>query len=257
MLEHEVKFAPGPWFEVPDLAGIVPGVQADAPETLALQAAYYDTDDLRIVRSGASLRHRSDDAWTVKLPLGRDDGLTRDEVHIDGEPGEPPEGALDLVRALTRSAPIRLVAQLNTARKVVVLRDRHGRPLAEVVDDEVSVLDGMRLAARFREVEVEFTDEGVFIGSMAGAVKARDLRRDGRYALHSPTLDPPAEDPESWPGEAKLAGVAVEVGARASPADAHRFHLTVSEVVLTRVAGDRLVIASWHEGRGYQERSRT
>jgi len=37
----------------------------------------------------------------------------------------------------------------------------------------------------------------------------------------------------------------------------HRFHLTVNEVVLTRVANDRLVIQSWHEDRGFQERTRT
>src|SRR5207248_10431551 len=35
------------------------------------------------------------------------------------------------------------------------LRDTEGRRLAEVVDDEVSVYEGRRLAGRFRELELE------------------------------------------------------------------------------------------------------
>jgi CHAD domain-containing protein len=176
MLEHEVKFTPGPWFEVPDLTGVVPGVRTDPGETVTLQASYFDTDDLRIARSGASLRHRSDEGWTVKLPLARDDSLTRDEVHVDGAPGDPPEPALDLVRAAARSAPVRLVARLDTVRAPIVLRDHDGQVLAEMTDDEVSVLDGTRLVARFRELEVEFTADAS--ADFAAAVTAR-LRAAG------------------------------------------------------------------------------
>jgi CHAD domain-containing protein len=54
-----------------------------------------------------------------------------------------------------RRAEIRPVAQLVTQRHLVELRDGGGRLLGEVCDDEVSVLEGERIAARFREVEVE------------------------------------------------------------------------------------------------------
>lgn len=107
---------------------------------------------------------------------------------------------------------------------------------------------------RISGTEVEWGDE-VVLGSMPGAVKARDLLRDPRLALHSPT-DDPAEGPEApWPGEAKLAGRAVPQPDRDD--GAHLFHVDIGEVVLTRVEGGKLVIESWHPGRGYERRERT
>ncbi len=104
---------------------------------------------------------------------------------------------------------------------------------------------------------------------MPGARKARDLQRDGRVAVHSPTVDPPVGDESSWTGEAKVAGIAVEVGlevgaatrvatgaATGHPPDSHRFRIDLTEVVHTRVEGDALLITSWHPGRGVQERRR-
>lgn len=108
---------------------------------------------------------------------------------------------------------------------------------------------------RISGTEVEFADGELWLGSMPGALKALDLRRDPRLALHSPTVDPPADDPTGWAGEAKLAGVAEEAG---EPADgvAHRFRVEITEVVLTRVAGDLLEVQSWHPGRGLEVRRR-
>ena len=107
---------------------------------------------------------------------------------------------------------------------------------------------------RISGTEVQLTDDELHIGSMPGARKAADLRRDGRLAIHSPTVDPPEGDESSWAGEAKLSGRAVEV-----PSDdaSHRFRIDVDEVVHTAVAGDRLRIRSWHRGRGVQERLRS
>ena len=42
---------------------------------------------------------------------------------------------------------------------MIQLLDLDDRLLGEVVDDEVSVLSGRRIAARFRELEVEITDD--------------------------------------------------------------------------------------------------
>ena len=106
---------------------------------------------------------------------------------------------------------------------------------------------------RISGTEVELSDGRMWTGSMPGALKARDLQRDGRVALHSPTVDPPEGDESSWAGEAKVAGVAVEV-----PHDdaSHRFRIDLLEVVHTRVDGDALLITSWHVGRGVQSRRR-
>ena len=96
----------------------------------------------------------------------------------------------------------------------------------------------------------QWQDGSMWVGSMPGAVKARDLQRDGRVAVHSPTVDPPEGDESSWAGEAKVAGIAVEV-----PTDdgSHRFRIDLTEVVHTRVDGDALLITSWHAGRGVEQ----
>ncbi|HWL36127.1 MAG TPA: pyridoxamine 5'-phosphate oxidase family protein [Frankiaceae bacterium] len=109
---------------------------------------------------------------------------------------------------------------------------------------------------RISGTEVEFSDDGELrIGSMANALKARDLLRDGRVALHSPTSDP-GGDGSSWAGEGKLAGTAVE---EPSEDGSHRFRIDVAEVVLTRLGDvpDHLVVESWHgDDRGYVRRER-
>lgn len=106
---------------------------------------------------------------------------------------------------------------------------------------------------RISGTEVEFGDGDIWLGSMPGAAKALDLRRDPRMALHSPTVDPPEDAPGEWEGEAKLSGRAVEVPGEPG---SHRFRLDITEVVLTRVHGNRLVIESWHPDRGRQVRER-
>ena len=112
---------------------------------------------------------------------------------------------------------------------------------------------------RISGIEAEFADGELWLGMMPGSVKAADLRRDQRLALHSPTQDPPENDPSAWPGEAKIAGRAIEVtDAEPSGEPSHRFKVDVTEVVLTRVGvpADHLVIESWHEGRGLTRRER-
>ncbi|MEV1246120.1 pyridoxamine 5'-phosphate oxidase family protein [Nonomuraea sp. NPDC050022] len=95
----------------------------------------------------------------------------------------------------------------------------------------------------------------LWMGSMPGAVKALDLRRDSRMAIHVTSPDPDEADPSSWAGDVKLAGRAVEVTdpkvlaeAGLPSTDSHLFRIDLSEVVWTRVEGDELVIDTWHEG---------
>jgi len=108
---------------------------------------------------------------------------------------------------------------------------------------------------RISGTEVEFAEGQLRIGSMPGAVKAQDLRRDPRLAIHGPTDDPPSDDPGGWKGEAKVAGRAIQVE---SDGTAHRFLVDLQEAVITRLndAHDHLVIESWNPRLGYRRRER-
>jgi hypothetical protein len=104
---------------------------------------------------------------------------------------------------------------------------------------------------RISGTEIEFDGGQLRIGSMAGAVKAQDLHRDPRVAIHGPTDDPPEANASAWKGEAKIAGTAAEVD---SGSTAHRFLIDIREAVITRLneRGDRLVVESWSADRGYR-----
>jgi CHAD domain-containing protein len=150
-----------PGFHLPALSGAAEGVVA-APAELptVIESTYHDTPDLRLARAGATLLYRDDDGWVVKLGRETAGGppLPHDEHRFDGGAGEPPAEAVDLVRALVRTARVAPVARLRTRRRRVELHDPSGKTLAEVLDDEVTVLDSGRVAARFRELEVEVDD---------------------------------------------------------------------------------------------------
>ena len=102
---------------------------------------------------------------------------------------------------------------------------------------------------------VQFTDtDGVAelrIGSMAGAVKALDLLRDPRYALHSAPLEE-----QLGGGDAKVSGVVNPVGTPSATDDV-TFVLEIHEASLVEVEGDQLIITSWSERDGTQRRTRS
>jgi CHAD domain-containing protein len=169
MLEKEVKLGAGPAFHLPSLEGVVEGAVVGQPEVLRLETVYHDTPDLRLARWGVSLRHRGGEGWTLKLaPLadphkpagaaGTSGALERNELTYPGGPKKPPEAATAVVRAYIRNSTLVPVARLSTVRRRVRITNAAGARLAEVVDDEVSVRDGRRVAARFREIEVEVPD---------------------------------------------------------------------------------------------------
>ncbi|MCT2586995.1 pyridoxamine 5'-phosphate oxidase family protein [Actinophytocola gossypii] len=112
---------------------------------------------------------------------------------------------------------------------------------------------------RISATELEFNAGSVTLGMMGASLKLRDVRRDPRVAIHSPTLEPP-EDGE-WPGDAKLAGRLVAVGAPPDhpDPDAGFFEVDLTEVALTYLGDtrDHLVIESWHPNRGHRRRTRT
>ena len=113
-------------------------------------------------------------------------------------------------------------------------------------------------APRISGIECRFIEGDLWFGSMPRAVKARDLQRDPRFALHSGTGD--ASD---WKGDAKVSGRVEELTDAArkqaiframgspQPGEAHLFRAELDEVSTVRLGepADHLVIDAWHEGR--------
>jgi hypothetical protein len=93
---------------------------------------------------------------------------------------------------------------------------------------------------RISGTECDFRDGDLWFGSMSNARKARDLRRDARFALHSASIDPP-----DWEGDVKLSGLAEEV--MDPQRDSHLFRANIQEAVLVGLneARNRLVIKLW------------
>jgi CHAD domain-containing protein len=166
MRERELKLAIHGTFLMPDLAADGAGVveMRDLPEQ-ELRSTYHDTADLRLGRMGVTLRYRTGDedgpCWTLKLRVPGLDATERDEHLLPGLPEEVPAAARDLVTAIARSEPLRPVASLLTRRRRWLLCGEGDRPLAELVEDEVSVLDGDRVVSRFRELELESRGPGL------------------------------------------------------------------------------------------------
>jgi hypothetical protein len=108
---------------------------------------------------------------------------------------------------------------------------------------------------RISGTETQFRDGDLWIGSMWLALKALDLRRDPRYALHSGS-----EEPDGWSGDAKVAGVAEEIMDEARVLDvngpdvgkSHLFRLDITEASTVGLTDDRkaLVIEMWTPREG-------
>ena len=64
---------------------------------------------------------------------------------------------------------------------------------------------------RVSGTEATFWDDELWLGMMPDSVKALDLLRDPRFALHSATVDP-----EMAAGDAKLSGRAIEIADEAT-----------------------------------------
>jgi hypothetical protein len=120
-------------------------------------------------------------------------------------------------------------------------------------------------APRISGIEIMFIEGDIWFGSMPRAVKALDLLRDPRFALHSGTGDSSQWEGAAamWHGDAKLSGRVEEVtGERRAAAfaaaghpdsgESHLFRADIEEVATVRLGGDppdHLLIDSWREGQ--------
>lgn len=158
--ERELKLGAPPSFHLPSFDDLDDGVVARAQEPQHLRTLYLDTDELALTRWGVSLRHREGEGWTLKLPSDETGGdlLVRTELTFDGDPPRAPPEAAELVRAYVRTAALEPQVRLRTQRRRLDLHGADDDLVLRVFDDEVTVLDGRRVAARFRELEVEATE---------------------------------------------------------------------------------------------------
>jgi hypothetical protein len=116
---------------------------------------------------------------------------------------------------------------------------------------------------RISGTETRFADGELWIGSMWQALKALDLQRDPRFALHSGS-----DEPDEWGGDAKLAGVVEEItdpervreinGEAAAGGQSHLFRLDLREVSTVGLNDERtaLVIEVWTPEGGIRTMNR-
>jgi CHAD domain-containing protein/uncharacterized protein YjbK len=215
-LEREAKLGASPELVLPDPAAVVPGVTVRSVESLVLDAVYYDTADLRLIRRGASLRRRSGEGatkWTLKMPSGdadadRDDALVRREFDHASRSRQVPARLRSLITAYVRSSALEPVAHLRTTRRRLDIESAGGET-AELADDAVDVLVDGEVVARFREIEVEAADDdsATLMAAIVDALlqsgasshdpTSKVARAIGPAALLAPELSGLALEPEA------------------------------------------------------------
>ena len=215
--EIEMKYEAGPETVLPPLEDL-PRVASEAgPDEVKLEAEYYDTADLRLLRAGVTLRRRrggKDAGWHLKLPAGPQ---TRREIRAPlGRGGRAvPAELASLVRVYTRGEALAPVARIATVRRTRTLIDEAGTSLAEVVADEVSAqtLGDSTTISSWREVEVELTGgDRHLLRAADKRLRRGGLRPAGRTAKLERTLAgqlPPGDGEERPGGRGSSADVIV------------------------------------------------
>ncbi len=138
--ETEIKYEAAAGVALPSFAELPQVARTERAEQEQLDADYFDTDDLRLIRAGITLRRRQgghDAAWHLKVPAGSN---TRREIRVPlGRSRQRvPEELARLVRVHTRGKELRPVARISTARTRQLLVDGAGASLAEVASDDVT-----------------------------------------------------------------------------------------------------------------------
>jgi len=139
-------------------------VGVTSPVVHQLDATYFDTDHLDLLRSKVTLRKRAggDDAgWHLKLPADRTGRAgARTEVRMPLSRGNRiPAQLAELVLGTARGRALKPVARLQNQRTVIRLLDADGGQAVEIADDAVTATrpDSDR-TDRWREIEVELID---------------------------------------------------------------------------------------------------
>ena len=171
-LEIETKLDADPNFVLPDLSGRAGVVAIGTGVVHELEAIYLDSDDLRLIRHGTTLRRRTggpDAGWHLKLPAAKH-GRIEVQRELGRSEQEVPKELLGLVRVQLRDEPVGPVARITTRRTVHTLLGAGDVVLAEVADDEVVAesMGSQLTTSRWREIEVELVDGDESVLEAAG-----------------------------------------------------------------------------------------
>jgi CHAD domain-containing protein len=189
-IETETTYDAAAGVTLPRLDQLAQVARTIGADRIQLEAEYFDTAELRLIRAGITLRRRrggEDAGWHLKLPAGPD---SRREIRLplSRSGSRVPAELAGLVRAYTRGEPLRPVVQMTTRRQRLILLGNSGESLAEIAADDVSArtLGASTSVSRWQEFEVELT--GGDRALLAAADRA--LRRDGLHrASHSAKLE--------------------------------------------------------------------
>ena len=202
-LEVERAFSPGTGTVIPDLTALDAVQAVERVGELDLDATYYDTPGLVLLRAGVTLRRRTggdDEGWHLKLPVGARGA--REEVHapLGGRPDSPPTDLAALVSGWTGRVAVAPVARLQTRRAAWRIIGTDGQVLAELADDHVvGQLDAE--PRRWREWEVELvTAESTLLDEVerlfaSAGVRRSELQRKVAHVLGGPDPRPSLPEP--------------------------------------------------------------
>ncbi len=162
-IEVERKYEVPEDFHLPDLTDVDGVASVGDPDVLDLDALYYDSHDLRLAMSKATLRRRTgghDAGWHLKRPAGRgSEPGDRSELQ-EALTDDPPADLLSQVADVLGDAPLVPVARVRNHRRERAVRDAGGAVLALIAEDDVSSkrLIGWRHRQSWRELEVELVN---------------------------------------------------------------------------------------------------
>lgn len=211
--ETEIKYEAAAGARLPSFEELAQVARTKEADEEHLDAEYFDTDDLRLLRTGITLRRREgghDAGWHLKLPVG---DHSRREISLPLSAGrrKVPEKLASLVRVHTRGQELTPVAKISTVRRRQLLLDSAGETLAEVALDDVTAhrMGERATVSQWHEVEVELTGGGRDLLDAAD----RLLRRDGlSRAAKSAKLARALDLPEPGSEQRRATGPAAPAG---------------------------------------------
>jgi CHAD domain-containing protein len=154
-------------------------------ESREFTASYYDTGDRRLASSGLTLQRRLErGVSTWELNAADDDG--RVELEGTAGPAGPPDSFTPLLRAQLGHRRLQQLATLRTTRSVRLIDD-----VAVTVDD-VQILEGHRVRARFGALAAEPVDGGGDLELVERVLVDAGAKPDGREAWIWRVLGRPA-----------------------------------------------------------------
>ncbi len=127
----------------------VTGLEVMPGRTENRRSALYDTEELDLTRWGARIEHDTQRGWRIEIP--RVASIDRQVRVLPGGASVPAQ-VRRTVRALTGDRRLRRLVRLDVHAVITLLvASGQDEPVLLIADEEVSVTEGRRLVARFRE----------------------------------------------------------------------------------------------------------